>query len=1052
MTESKPWSRPNETRFVCKLCSRTFRRVEHLRRHETSHTGTRPYVCPNCKATFFRGDVLVRHLRNVHKIIAPSTKLRSVSHVPSNPDGTTPAAGTIASNLVHPGNPNHEINAGDGAGSAADAQGLANLASQPLNLHQNHYIYGQAPSQYVTPQPFVKNAFSSPSNFTPLAVQQESPRNSVVYYTQGQQQNPHPVRNEIPPIPLMHPLLGHSNPPMQNLIAYGYGPYPPDAQNWTDQNSLHVHSTAADHDPSEEDKDLEGLEQGLVVHAQLDGNDQSLKDSIDVKSSSTSTGIDSETSSYPTSYGSDSSGGATKPPPLGPKSSTTNRTIDRPQEFDFFPTSYSVGNANELHPFLDLYDFEIAQGTTPRKEVESKKADTLSFDSHLDSILKVSFPPQQSSSEESFTFETPRQSNEALSWIFENDLTPLDSSVMNDPSTSSLVTPEETCSACGRPFKTLEGNTHDFSFNLIGSKTDFKEITDLIIGPAELLAPSVMQLDRYLAYYACFCHPIIPLIHQSTFDPTTAQPALLFAICAIGAELLQEPMMARILHFNADRLLALDWKKFNSSPEPIMDIDTWIYFMQASYFIEWQSLASSASSNIFNVSFAMRDLQLKLMLNMPEFSFLPNVESHTPESWAQEQRVVRIFAGLLAMDAFLVCSYNFDRQCHKILQQCKEMPLPCSELLWNTSFESEASWRQHLQHETFANKEVSNPQNFGELLCSISVLDLAKLKRETQSWRLNPTCALVFVGFATTECEVKEVGLNHNKDLLRIVWQQLRDFTPSMGQCAILNPRDDPSRRAFLPLTKEFTPGLQLIPSWERIWQNQHPLIAIANLITVPLQWGVLSGLKELTQSVRSFSPSKISEELLRAMNINKHLDMTAFLPCIGIIMDLVRFGLVIGLKGMHRFRALYSFSFVRSIAMVLGHRPMTYFCCWAYAIELKIRTGQPVGEKNMLAIMIVLKSCLDYNIPGITPFPTTSSPLTTAKQESGPSVEQTGAKVEKLAQNMMGPVKLSVTAGIARLLGSFGIELAESTPGACFYKALINISSYLDQNMISPK
>ncbi|KAK5719887.1 hypothetical protein LTR15_007160 [Elasticomyces elasticus] len=54
---------PSKT-FVCTLCSRRFRRQEHLKRHYRSlHTHDKPFECTDCGKTFSRSDNLSQHQR-----------------------------------------------------------------------------------------------------------------------------------------------------------------------------------------------------------------------------------------------------------------------------------------------------------------------------------------------------------------------------------------------------------------------------------------------------------------------------------------------------------------------------------------------------------------------------------------------------------------------------------------------------------------------------------------------------------------------------------------------------------------------------------------------------------------------------------------------------------------------------------------------------------------------------------------------------------------------------------------------------------------------------
>lgn len=52
--------------FVCDTCSRAFARLEHLKRHERSHTKEKPFVCGLCQRKFSRRDLLLRHAQKLH--------------------------------------------------------------------------------------------------------------------------------------------------------------------------------------------------------------------------------------------------------------------------------------------------------------------------------------------------------------------------------------------------------------------------------------------------------------------------------------------------------------------------------------------------------------------------------------------------------------------------------------------------------------------------------------------------------------------------------------------------------------------------------------------------------------------------------------------------------------------------------------------------------------------------------------------------------------------------------------------------------------------------
>lgn len=61
---------------VCTTCGRAFARLEHLKRHERSHTKEKPFECPECKRCFARRDLLLRHQQKLHQSTAPASRPR----------------------------------------------------------------------------------------------------------------------------------------------------------------------------------------------------------------------------------------------------------------------------------------------------------------------------------------------------------------------------------------------------------------------------------------------------------------------------------------------------------------------------------------------------------------------------------------------------------------------------------------------------------------------------------------------------------------------------------------------------------------------------------------------------------------------------------------------------------------------------------------------------------------------------------------------------------------------------------------------------------------
>jgi hypothetical protein len=51
---------------VCTICTRAFARLEHLKRHERSHTNEKPFQCAACGRCFARRDLVLRHQQKLH--------------------------------------------------------------------------------------------------------------------------------------------------------------------------------------------------------------------------------------------------------------------------------------------------------------------------------------------------------------------------------------------------------------------------------------------------------------------------------------------------------------------------------------------------------------------------------------------------------------------------------------------------------------------------------------------------------------------------------------------------------------------------------------------------------------------------------------------------------------------------------------------------------------------------------------------------------------------------------------------------------------------------
>lgn len=86
ITATAPNTATKAKPYVCTTCTRPFARLEHLKRHERSHTKEKPFCCdqagdlPGCGRRFARRDLLLRHQQKIH-LFPNTSKRRRLSNV-----------------------------------------------------------------------------------------------------------------------------------------------------------------------------------------------------------------------------------------------------------------------------------------------------------------------------------------------------------------------------------------------------------------------------------------------------------------------------------------------------------------------------------------------------------------------------------------------------------------------------------------------------------------------------------------------------------------------------------------------------------------------------------------------------------------------------------------------------------------------------------------------------------------------------------------------------------------------------------------------------------
>lgn len=122
---------------VCGTCSRSFARLEHLKRHERSHTKEKPFECQECSRCFARRDLLLRHQQKLHYQNNPSTRPKNARR--ESTSGTSAGGNRVRKNSIA----NNSVNTtatGPGARPRANTLGHIDLAALGLvdNLPGSH--------------------------------------------------------------------------------------------------------------------------------------------------------------------------------------------------------------------------------------------------------------------------------------------------------------------------------------------------------------------------------------------------------------------------------------------------------------------------------------------------------------------------------------------------------------------------------------------------------------------------------------------------------------------------------------------------------------------------------------------------------------------------------------------------------------------------------------------------------------------------------------------------------------------------------------------------
>ncbi|MPC44105.1 Zinc finger protein 39 [Portunus trituberculatus] len=124
----------------CEVCHKIFRKPSHLRHHQYTHTGERPYPCPQCGRRFSEAGSLRRHMTShIRAHISLSHPVTPTPNTPNTPNTTQ----YLNSQPIHQNR--HSSLSGDIEKSLQDTPGNPhNINNKEIELSHTSYLSSQS--------------------------------------------------------------------------------------------------------------------------------------------------------------------------------------------------------------------------------------------------------------------------------------------------------------------------------------------------------------------------------------------------------------------------------------------------------------------------------------------------------------------------------------------------------------------------------------------------------------------------------------------------------------------------------------------------------------------------------------------------------------------------------------------------------------------------------------------------------------------------------------------------------------------------------------------
>lgn len=461
--------------------------------------------------------------------------------------------------------------------------------------------------------------------------------------------------------------------------------------------------------------------------------------------------------------------------------------------------------------------------------------------------------------------------------------------------------------------------------------------------------PTKIMLDRYLAMYFAFFHPLMPMIHMQTFSTNQLSSSLFAIICATGARLCHELDMAKVLAFNSRQHLPLIPNE--GSPTVFLSaagldaLSTTQSFILNISFIIW---AGDTTELGFLGPLRRSAARLATAL-VHEETERPSPThqdgSNKVTSWIYRQCTNRTY--FCALLLFCSMSSIFDFGCPIDPETLPNIELPCSEAVWNGQVKD---WNTTIQGE-----DVIIIQDL------INLLDEQPSRPNVDTRRLTPFSIRV-LAFMIFQRQIQQRG---NVQVYNQIWRSVaRDTNPGYGS----NGLGRASLSLLLNVTQPIMaahvePFVDLSSLEAFVRTKQHPLIVISYVsMSFTLMRSVID-LKAVRENMQFFDPQSVADAALNCMSHINEDTLEAMLPVVVRCIDILRYPCLLGFSLMQVQMLQPHISSVLGQALVPAFELLLGVIIWIFKIEERVRYGQTLTSTQRQLLHCFQRMCADGSI-----------------------------------------------------------------------------------------